>query len=114
MSRSGAIRRGELWWVDLGWPIGHEASSQRPALILSDDRFNEHALVSVVPLTRSQRDYPTRVELEPGTSGLEEVSYVQCEQVRTISSERLVRRLGVIEPVAMVEVERTLRRIFRL
>jgi mRNA interferase MazF len=59
-------RRGELWTVDLGWPIGHEHGFQRPALVVSADDWNIHASVlTVLPLTKTRNGFPTRVEIEP-------------------------------------------------
>ena len=109
-----APKRGEVWDVDLGDPIGHEAAFVRPALIVSADRFNRHRLVSVCPLTRTQKAYPTRVQLEPGESGLDVTSQVQVEQVRTISTARLVRRRGAAGGAAMIVVARILRLLFDL
>ncbi|MGJ7449835.1 type II toxin-antitoxin system PemK/MazF family toxin [Aquipuribacter sp. MA13-13] len=108
------VRRGEVWWVDLGEPIGHEAAAVRPGLVLSDDRFNVHGLVSLCPITRTRSSYPTRVELEAGGSGLAEVSYVQAEQVRTVSRKRLTTRAGQVDPVVLAQVEQVIRRVLRL
>lgn len=46
-------RRSDLWWVDLGTPMGHEQSGKRPALILSVNPFNRGTadLVVILPLT---------------------------------------------------------------
>lgn len=103
------IGRGEVWLIDLGEPMGHEAGFTRPGLVISDERANRHGLVVVCPIGRAKRGYPTRVEIEPGTSGLHEVSYVQVEQVRTVSADRLLRRVGSADLVAITQVERALR-----
>jgi mRNA interferase MazF len=89
-------RQGEVWLVDFGVPIGREQRYQRPAMVVSADGLNRGAsgLVIVVPLTTTRRDLPLHVEVEPGTSGLDEVSYAKCEDIKSISIERLVHRLG--------------------
>lgn len=110
---SGA-RRGEFWQVDLGVPVGHEAGFHRPALVVSDDRFNSHGLVTVCPVGRARRDYPTRIEVEPGRSGLPETSYVQVEQLWTISADRLARLSGSADVVVMSRVDQILRYLLRL
>jgi mRNA interferase MazF len=107
-------RRAEVWLVDFGNPIGHEASRIRPAMAVSDDAANATGLVSVCPVTRTRRGYPTHVELEPGTTGLDVISYVQTEQIRTVSTHRLVHRLGTADVVAMRAVEHRLRLLLRL
>ena len=106
--------RGEVWLVDLGEPIGDELGASRPALIVSDDPFNAHGLVVMCPITRTRRGYPTHVEIESGNAGLDTTSYVQTEQIRTVSTRRLTRRLGMIDVVALNSVERSLRFLLRL
>jgi len=104
-------RRGEIWLVDLGEPVGHEQGWRRPGLVISSDGWNRHASTcTVLPLTRTRHDLPTRVEVEPTTgNGLKETSYARCEDVRAVSEERLVRRLGEIDVVTQSAVARTLR-----
>lgn len=106
--------RGDVWLVDLGDPIGHEAAARRPALVVSDDPANVHGLAVVCPITRTRRGYPTHVELEVDPSGLGATSYIQAEQIRTISTARLVRRLGDVDVTTMHAVERCLRFLLRL
>lgn len=95
-------RRGQIWNGDLGNPIGHEQAYVRPLLVVSGDRFSATGLVTVLPITTARRPYPTRVELD-GT--LEEICYVQVEQIRTVSTKRLVNYLADIDPAAMAKVE---------
>lgn len=106
--------RGEIWIVDLGHPVGHESADQRPALVVSDDPSNRHGLVVVCPIGSARRDYPSRIEVDPGRSGLDHPSFAQGEQVRTISARRLVARLGNADITVMIEVERVLRLLLRL
>lgn len=100
--------------IDLGDPIGHEAAFRRPAVVVSDDPANRHGLVVVCPIGTAQRNYPTRIEIEPGRSGLDRTSYVQCEQIRTISTHRLIHQLGDVDGLAMSEADRVLRLLLRL
>ena len=103
-------RRGELWLLDLGEPVGHEQGWMRPALIVSSDRWNRHAsTVTVLPLTRTRHDLPTRVEIEPDQlNGLHETSYARCEDIRSISERRLVHAIGQVDPVVLDTVTRTM------
>jgi len=100
--------------ADLGDPVGHEAAFLRPILVVSDDPANRFGLVTVCPIGSAKRGYPTRVEVTGGSSGLDQTSYVQAEQVRTISSARLVHLVGRADVTVMVEVERVLRLLLRL
>ncbi|MHB8465085.1 MAG: type II toxin-antitoxin system PemK/MazF family toxin [Acidimicrobiales bacterium] len=102
--------RGEIWTVDFGEPVGHEQASRRPAVIVSSDRLNSSraGLVIVVPLTRTRRALPSHIEIEPGDSGLTEPSYAKAEDVKSISVDRLVRRLGQAQPTVVDEIGRAL------
>ena len=65
-------------------------------------------IVIVVPLTTTQRGLPSHVEIEPGDSGLDHVSYAKCEDIKSVSDRRLVTRLGVAPPDVMHGVGRIL------
>ena len=104
-------RRGEVWLVDFCDPVGREQSGSRPAVIVSADRLNESraGVVIVVPTTTALRGLPSHVEIEPGGSGLDEVSYAKCEDVKSVSTERLIGRLGVVTDEAAFQIARALR-----
>lgn len=88
--------RGEVWLVDFGEPVGHEQGYRRPALIMSVDRFNRSraGLAVVLPITTARRGLPSHIEIEAGLSGLEHTSYAKTEDIKSVSTNRLVRRLG--------------------
>jgi mRNA interferase MazF len=77
---------------------------------MSSDRLNgsRAELVIVVPLTRTRRGLPSHVEIGPGDSGLAEPSYAKTEDVKSISTHRLVRRLGRAQPSSLDEIGRAL------
>jgi mRNA interferase MazF len=52
---------------------------------------------------------PSHVEIEPGVSGLDQVSYAKCEDVKSISEQRLITRLGTVTDVIMFTISRILR-----
>lgn len=109
-------RRGEIWWVDLGEPVGREQGFERPALVVSSDQWNRHAsTLTVLPLTKARHEFPTRVEIEPDAdNGLDLTSYARVEDVRSISERRLVRRAGSVGAEVMSAVARTLRLFFEV
>jgi mRNA interferase MazF len=104
-------RRGEIWLVDFGDPVGREQSGSRPAVVVSADRLNESraGVVIVVPTTTAFRGLPSHVEIERGGSGLDEVSYAKCEDVKSVSTQRLIGRLGVVNDEAAFQIARALR-----
>lgn len=111
-----AAQRGEVWLVDFGEPVGHEQGYRRPAVIISEDRLNHSraALVIVLPVTTTRRDLPSHVEIEAGDSGLEHTSYAKTEDVKSISAERLVRRLGTVPADRLNRAEHALRLLLGL
>ena len=102
-------RKDEVWLVDFGDPIGREQAGCRPAVIVSVNSLNESqaGVVIVAPITRSRRNLPSHVELEPG-SGLTEVSYAKCEDVKSVSEYRLITRIGSIAEEASFQINRIL------
>lgn len=110
------MKRGEIYLADLGDPVGHEQALVRPVMILSAQPWldSRPPVVSVVPLTRTRRDSPTHVEVEPGSSGLAATSYAKCEDLRAISPARLSQRFGAVEDLALLRVEAITRRLLGL
>lgn len=101
--------RGDVIVVDLGEPVGHEAGLSRPALVVSHDRLAQVGLVTVLPVTRTRLGWPSHIEVEPADSGLRETSYVQTEQIRTISTERVIRIVSQLPFAALSTVDGLLR-----
>ncbi len=108
--------RGEIWLVTLDPTIGREQAGTRPALVISDDLFNQsHAeLVVVLPITSKNKGIRSHVEIVPPEGGLNVTSYVKCEDVRSISIQRLGRKLGKVATKTMNEVENRLRFILSI
>jgi mRNA interferase MazF len=106
-----APQRGEHWLVDFGEPIGREQAGIRPAVVISADDLNRSraGVLIVVPCTTRYRNLPSHVELDPTNSGLNEMTYAKCEDVKSISEQRLVARLGMISLVELFEIARALR-----
>lgn len=116
MGRTGLIWRGEVYYVDLGQPIGHEPAFRRPAVVVSVDIFNNGSggLVVVVPITSTGDGLRSHVELDPEGSGLDHISYARCDQLRVVSVERLSTRRGMVGPDQMRTVDQALRFVLDL
>lgn len=109
--------RGEVWMADFGAVAmvkGHEQAGLRPALVLSADIFNAAGMVTVLPLTSKTRPYKTRLAIRPPEGGVTVPSWVIGEQVRTISTLRLRRRMGAVRPLTMSAVEDVVRMLLGL
>ena len=91
---------GDLWLVDFGEPFPGEPARHRPALVLGPPGTfgTDFPFTIVCPLTTTNRRLSLHIEVEPSdATGLDETSYVQCELIRSISSRRLIHRLGAID-----------------
>lgn len=107
----GQPKHGEVWQVDFDPVRGHEQGRRRPAVIVSADIFNEGPaqLVVVCPLTSRQRSIGSRVPVAPPDGGVRVQSFVICEQIRTISTDRIGPHLGKLSPQTMAAIEERLR-----
>lgn len=106
-------KQGEIWTVVLDPIKSHEQGGVRPALVISNDRFNQafRSLFIVVPITRTDRDMPTQVLVQPPEGGLTAPSFVMCEQVRAVSVLRFRKRRGEVTSETLSEVESILPRL---
>jgi len=109
-------RRGEVWFARLDPVEGHEQGGTRPVMVLSPDILTASlaALVTVVPITSRKKAIRSRVEVKPPEGGLITVSYIICEQVRTISTSRLAKLTGAVSPETMKAVEGIVRMVLGL
>ena len=99
--------RGEIWTVDLSPTRGREQSGTRPALVLSANAFNAGPaeLVVVLPLTSKAKGIPFHIEICPPEGGVSQPSYIKCEDVRSISKERLRDRWGAVGSDTLSRIE---------
>jgi mRNA interferase MazF len=105
------VNRGDIYLCDFGDPIGSEQGFNRPAVIISASEMSRFGLPIVLPVTRTKLGYATHVELD---EALPVTSYVQCEQIRIVSTERLLRQVGTVDGVDIIHIENVLRRILQL
>lgn len=79
-------------------------------MVVSADALNDSqaGVVIVVPTTTTYRGLRSHVEIEPGLSGLVDVSYAKCEDVKSISEDRLILRLGRVSDETVFQIGRVL------
>ncbi len=108
--------RGDIWMLDLDPTRGHEQAGKRPGLIVSADPLNHGpaGLVIIVPITTRDRGIPFHVRIEKGEGGLQQTSFAKCEDVRSVSVDRLMRRMGRVTQETMGQVEERLRILLNL
>ena len=93
------ILRGEVYWANLDPTWGHEQSGQRPVLVLSQDIFNERSgVVIAVALTSQSQKAGFPLTLSLSSPELPQKSWVKISQIRTLSQERLGKRITRLSP----------------
>lgn len=91
------ILRGEIRWADLNPVKGKKQAGLRPVVILSQDVFNERSgtVIAVAITSQPQRaGFPLTLELAP--SNLPKRSWVKISQIRTLSTERIGKKIGAV------------------
>ncbi len=109
MAIGGAASRGEVYLVRLDPTRGREIRKTRPCLVISPNELNHYLrTVIVAPMTTGGHAYPWRIRCRfRGRAGL-----VAVDQLRTVDTERLVRRLGQLAPTTLESVLRVLQEMF--
>ncbi|MBN2823822.1 MAG: type II toxin-antitoxin system PemK/MazF family toxin [Campylobacterales bacterium] len=85
--RGMRYKQYEVVVVNLNPTVGTEIRKVRPCIILSPNEMNFDNVI-VAPLTSTKRDYPTRIELQKD-------SYVVLDQIRTISTKRIIKKSDI-------------------
>src|ERR1700730_3121867 len=104
-----SISRGDVQLVRLDPTAGSEIRKTRPCLVVSPDELNQHLrTVIVAPMTTGGQAYPWRVACRFQNR----TGFVAVDQIRTVDSERLVKRLGRLSSATTTEVLEALQEMF--
>ena len=109
------MKQCEIWYADLNPVKGSEQQGFRPVVIISGNVLNKYLrTVITCPLTTKIKRYKGNVVLEPNDdNGLSETSEILTFHIRSISKERLVKRLGVISTEQLETIKQGLEDIIR-
>jgi mRNA interferase MazF len=100
-------RQSEIWLFNPDPVVGNELGyKSRPALIISNNMVNQGPsnLVIIVPCTSKNKNVPSHIRIEPPNGGVNTISLAVCEQVRSISKERLIKKFGSVDAHTLKEV----------
>ncbi len=101
--------RGDVYLIELDPTRGSEIRKTRPCLVISPDELNQHLrTVIVAPMTTGGQAYPWRIRCR----FRDRAGFVALDQLRTVDSERLIRRLGRIAPGTLTSVLAVLQEMF--
>ncbi|MGH2581428.1 MAG: type II toxin-antitoxin system PemK/MazF family toxin [Anaerolineales bacterium] len=106
------MKRGEIWLVNLDPTIGSEIRKKRPAVIVSRDSIGILPLKIIVPITGWRDEFAKAAWLVPierdPRNGIVKKSAADAFQVRSISEERLIERLGMLGGGSMEQLKTAL------
>ena len=102
------MKRGEIWLVNLEPTIGSKIRKTRPAVIISSDLIEILPLKVIVPLTEWKERYasaPWMVRIDSDEqNGLGKISAADGLQIRSVSYQRLIRKLGVLQNIQVTQI----------
>ena len=99
------VLRGDVVWAELSPTVGREQAGLRPVVILSHDVFNERSGTVIAVAVSSQEPragFPLTLEIR--TAKLPKRSWVKISQVRTLSVERLGKKLAQVAPEELDQI----------
>ena len=92
------VGQGEIWWADLGEPVGSAPGFRRPVVVVQSDEFNWSRIATVVcvPLTSNLQwaKAPGNVLLTGRQTGLSKDSVANVSQIVTLDKQSLDERVG--------------------
>jgi mRNA interferase MazF len=102
------IQQGDIYWVDLGEPIGSEPGFRHPHVVVQNDVFNGSRIHTVVvcALTSNLRraEAPGNVLLTPGEANLSKQSVVNVSQIFTVDKRQLEEKIGSLSTLRVREI----------
>lgn len=112
------MKQNEVWLINLDPTIGAEIKKTRPAIIVSDNSLGRLPLKIIVPVTDWKDRYeiaPWMVKINPDRkNGLTKESSADCFQVRSVSQDRFVKRIGELSDSIMNEIRNGLSKVLSI
>ena len=105
------VRRGDIFYADLSPVVGSEQGGIRPVLIVQNDvgnKFSPTVIAAAITSQRYKTDLPTHIKVNADGCGLAKDSIVLLEQVRTLDKRRLRERMGNLDDIDMIRVNKAL------
>jgi mRNA interferase MazF len=112
------MKQGEIWLINLDPAIGAEIKKTRPALIVNNNALGKLPLKIIVHITDWKSNYqiaPWMIKIEPNsTNGLSKTSAADTFQVRSVSQQRFIKKIGKINEATIEEVKAGLTKVLSI
>ena len=101
-------RAGDIWYVGLSPQAGREQAGIRPALVVSNDEYNnlQNDLYIICPITTRNRGLEFHIPVAPPEGGITKHSVIMCDQVKAQSSDRFLRFRGTVSDELLFAAQR--------
>ncbi len=99
------ILRGDIVWADLNPVRGREQAGVRPVVVISHDVFNEKSgtVIALALTSQPQRaGFPLTLEIK--NPHLPKPSWAKISQIRTLSTERVGKKIGEVLPEELEQI----------
>jgi mRNA interferase MazF len=106
------IKRGGIYYADLGPYVGSEQGGMRPVLVIQNDtgnKFSPTVIVAALTSNTSKTCLPTHVKLPACKCNMERDSLVLLEQIRTIDKKRLKHKITELDEEIMDYIDSVLK-----
>lgn len=112
------MKQNEIWLINLDPTKGSEIKKTRPAIIVNHNSLGRLPLKIIIPITDWKEKYniaPWMVKIDPTPeNGLSKVSTADCFQIRSLSEERLIKKLGTVDLSTINEVKQAMKKVLDL
>ena len=109
------MKQGEIWEIDLNPTRGAEIKKKRPAIIINDDAIGILPLRVIVPITEWKEKFKGAiwiVRIDPDKENkLKKSSAIDTFQIRSVSTTRLLRKIGSISPSTLEKVKNAVKAV---
>ena len=109
------MRQGEIWEINLNPTIGAEIKKERPAVIINDDAIGILPLRVIVPITEWKEKFNDAiwlVKVDPDKENkLKKSSAIDTFQIRSVSTRRLLKKIGSIPPSTLEKVKSSVKAV---
>lgn len=102
------IRQGDVFWLDLGEPVGSEPGYRHPHVVIQNNVFNlsriRTTVVCALTSNLQRGQAPGNVVLLKGEANLPKSSVVNVSQLFTVDKARLTEKMGTLSKQRIDEI----------
>jgi len=109
--RDTIVKRGDVYFADLGGVVGVEQGGIRPVVVISNNisnRFSPTISVAAITAQMSEARLPTHVELDAALYGFERDSVILLEQIKAIDKARLSDKITNLDSTIMEKIDKAI------